>query len=192
MVVAVIVRHQRPQTNRTALSTDPLRLPRPRRARLDGHAVVLGDRGEAGLHLAGAGHGHRGQPVGPPHPGGAPEAAQHPVHRLDQMRLLHRLRKHPRTRPECGRVASSTYAVPPQGAWRRSNQSHWCSAPGGWVVWIVARPRTPVQAWQCGPSPAPRSWRAKLTQLSPQPSRVTSSYRALAQMWGSSAKRAAR
>ena len=69
----------------------------------------------------------------------------------------------PRTRLECGKVPSSTYAVPPHGAFRRSNQSHWISSPAGWAISIVSRPDTPEQASQCGRSPASRSCRAKLT-----------------------------
>jgi len=77
----------------------PLAVAPPGRARLHRNAVVAGDRSEAGLHLAGAGHDHRGQPVGPPHPGGAPQAAQHPVDRLDQVGLVQGVGEHPADPP---------------------------------------------------------------------------------------------
>ena len=69
----------------------------------------------------------------------------------------------PRIRPECGSVPSSTYAVPPHGAFRRSNQSHCISSPAGWAISIVSRPDTPAHGSQCGRRPASRNCRAKLT-----------------------------
>jgi hypothetical protein len=71
-----------------------LAVPPPRRARDDDRAVMLGDRGEAGLDIGAARHDHRGQPVGPPVAGGAAQAPHHRVHRLDQVRLIHRLGQH--------------------------------------------------------------------------------------------------
>ena len=72
----------------------PLAVPPPRRTGRHDRPVMLGHRGEAGLHVGGAGHDHRGQAVGAPHPGRSAQPAQHPVHGLDQMRLVHGLGQH--------------------------------------------------------------------------------------------------
>jgi hypothetical protein len=55
---------------------------------------VLGDRGEACLHLGTAGGDHRGEAVGAPLAGRAPEAPHDGVHGLYEMSLVHRLREH--------------------------------------------------------------------------------------------------
>ena len=55
---------------------------------------MLGHRGEAGLDIGGAGDDHRGQPVGAPHMGRAPEPTHHLVHGLDQMGLVEGLGQH--------------------------------------------------------------------------------------------------
>ena len=60
----------------------------------DDDPVVLGHRGEGGLHIGAAGHDDRGHAVGAPVPGRAPEAPQDRVHGLDQMGLIHRLGEH--------------------------------------------------------------------------------------------------
>jgi hypothetical protein len=72
----------------------PLAVATPGWARHHDRPVVLRHRRERGLHIAGARSDHGGQTVGAPPAGGATEAAQHPVDRFDQMRLIHRLAQH--------------------------------------------------------------------------------------------------
>ncbi len=149
MVVAVMVRHHRPQQNFTPHSTAPLRFPRPGRARGDDGPVVLGHRGEAGLHIGGAGHDHRGQAVGAPLPGGAAQAPHHRVHGLDEMGLVHRLGQHP--------AGASPSATACRGVHRRSRPTGPSAArtsPTG-----SPRRRGGRSRWSPGPSPpsTPRS-----------------------------------
>jgi hypothetical protein len=49
---------------------------------------MLGDRDEARLDDTGLRIDDRRHAVGPPTPGSAPEAAQHPVEGLDEVRLV--------------------------------------------------------------------------------------------------------
>jgi hypothetical protein len=60
----------------------------PRRARVHTDLVVLGDRGEGGLDAPGRGVHDGGHAVKPPAAGGAAQAAQDGVQRLDQMRQV--------------------------------------------------------------------------------------------------------
>ena len=39
---------------------------------------------------------------------------------------------------------------PAPGAFRRSNQSHWISSPGGWSISMVSRPLTPRRLRSAG------------------------------------------
>jgi len=71
-----------------------LAVPAPWWARLDDRAVVLRHRRERRLHVTGARHDHRRQPVRAPYAGGAAETAHHGVHRLDEVRLIERLGQH--------------------------------------------------------------------------------------------------
>ncbi len=52
---------------------------------------MLGRRGEGGLDFCGTGNDDGGHAVNPPVPGGASQLSKDAVHRLDEMRLVHRL-----------------------------------------------------------------------------------------------------
>jgi hypothetical protein len=142
---------------------DSLAVAPPGRAGLHDGAVVFGDRGEARLDVPGTRDDDRGQPVVRQIRVLPPSRRMTPSIASTRWGWSHRSARTPRTRPEWERAPSSTLAVPPQGARRRSNQSHCVSAPGGCSISMVSRPATPEQASQWGRSPARRSWRAKLT-----------------------------
>ncbi len=133
-----------------------LAVPAPRRARLHDRAVMLRDRREARLHVTRC-------RARSPSPAGrcATPGRCHPRRRITasiasiRCGLVQRLGQHaPRPRPSAAACPASTYAVPPHGARRRSNQSHWISSPGGCSISIVSRPFTPEHASQCGRRPA--------------------------------------
>jgi hypothetical protein len=122
----------------------PLPVPAPRGTWRHDRAIVPGHLGEAGLHIAGSGHDHGRQPVRSPHPGSAPQTAQHRIHRLDQVGLVQVLRQHappplsPRTKA-C-----------PAGCWPSRP-----TGPAGGTS-PTGSPRPADGRSRCTPAPSPR------------------------------------
>ena len=87
-----------------------------RGTRIDPHPIVLGDSHERGLYPISARHQDCGHTIHPPPPSGSPEAAQHRVDALHQMRLV-LARRQPR--PEPPRMGQHTHQHknlrPPRG-----------------------------------------------------------------------------
>jgi hypothetical protein len=160
-LVAVIVRHHRPETKAHRGLDRSLAVAPPGRARLDDGPVVLGDRGEARLDVAGARHDHRRQPVGAPDPRRARRARitssiasmrwagpSTPTARRGPPRVRQRAEQHvggPAPRGRCAARTSPTGSPRPPGG-----RSRWCRDPS-------RRAGLAVRA-----QPGERTWRAKL------------------------------
>jgi hypothetical protein len=93
-VIADIVRPPPPAGVPDSGLHDALAVTPPWRAGLDNRPVVLGDRGEARLDVAGARYDDRRQPVGAPDAGRPAETADDPVHRFDEVRLVRAIAEH--------------------------------------------------------------------------------------------------